>query len=157
MEKKKTFKMDPVAGYIFDTMTVDKETLRYLLTLLDPEIANKMIFALAGIYNPVKMVETMPQTSIVYSNTRSCDYSECKFREFDFFENRVYFDYHKTSYRVFKTQEEANDFSKNGGYDWKLSKDERVVSDEHPYLGVYDRDESSFVDYDSWIKNAYVE
>lgn len=161
MKKKNEIatKLDPVMEFIFDRCEVNKEILHYLLSLLPAETSSRMIMAMAGIHNPIAMIDALPLMSRMNDNTDYCDYGPCFLDSFNYLEDHVHYTYHKTCYRIFKKQEDAEKFSKNGDYDWRgeSSKQGRTTTDEFPFLGVFERDDVSYTCYDNWVKNAIID
>ena len=154
--KKSSSAMDPVMGFIFDKCEVNKDTLRYLLSLLPEQIASRMVLGIAGIYNPLTMLETMPQVSKVYNDASAEKYSTCKFDSFDYFENSVHYSYHRKSYRIFKTEADAEKYAKTGNYNWsdRSSISESTPNEEYPFVGMHESDCTGSTNYEDWIANA---
>ena len=148
--------MDPVTEYVFDHMQVNKETLKYLLSLLEnQQITERMVYALAGIYDPIKMIASIPEKVRVLDNNIDTDYSDCTFLRYDFLQNQVYFTYVQTDYRIFRTQEDAEKYASTGDYNYGSSKSTRKPTEEYPYVGMREiKDRKTYTTYEEWVAKA---
>ena len=77
-------------------------------------------------------------------------YDEIRTRtSFDYLNDRVYYDYVRTTKRYFANEEDAAKYAKSGDYDYNTSKSN--LQDEYTYEGIYVRTSESYCNLYEWL------
>ena len=77
-------------------------------------------------------------------------YDEIRTRtSFDYLNDRVYYDYVRTTKRYFANEEDAAKYAKSGDYDYNTSKSN--LQGEYTYEGIYVRTSESYCNLYDWL------
>ena len=77
-------------------------------------------------------------------------YDEIRTRtSFDYLNDRVYYDYVRTTKRYFTNEEDATKYAKSGDYDYNTSKSN--LQGEYTYEGIYVRTSESYCNLYEWL------
>lgn len=68
---------------------------------------------------------------------------------FDYLNDRVYYDYVRTTKRYFANEDDAAEYTKSGNYNYNTSKS--TPHDEYPYEGIYVRTSESYCNLYEWL------
>ena len=83
-------------------------------------------------------------------------YDEIRTRtDFDYLNDRVNYDYTRTTARYFTSEEDAAEYSKSGNYDYSKSKSS--LQDGYTYEGIYVRNSESYCTLYEWMDSKVVE
>ena len=70
-------------------------------------------------------------------------------KSFDFLNDRINYDYVRTTKRYFANEEDAAKYAKSGDYDYNTSKSN--LQDEYTYEGIYVRTSESYCNLYEWL------
>ena len=160
MQKKLTPNgANPILDFIFSKIeVVDMEVLKYLIGLLVPEVQERFVYALAGIYNPAMMIAALSKKSRPLQNISDKEYSDATLLSYDYLEDLVRFKVSRVSYAIFKTEEDATYFSQRGRFkNWGSGEYQKTPTEEYPCLGIYSSEDELSCSYSEWISNAIIE
>ena len=139
--------MQKIYEFALSRVIVDTKVLCGLLDQLDGCQGERVIEALIGITDPKAIEIAIPKCGNYHNETnKSC----CTLERFNYVQNTVTYSYIYREYRCLRTQEAADEFHKDGHYDWKGSTPGKIPTEEYQFVGFFDRKQTSTCDVPTW-------
>ena len=110
----------------------------------------RVIEAVIGCVDVDSMKASIPMRSKV-----GRDHSAATFKAYNYFTDKVDYDYDYTEVKYFATPEEAEKYTSTGKYSWDKYKSRQ--DGEYVFAGTWTSKENSSCDLDYWMNNAIEE